>query len=169
MGAEHVESNHLAVGLRQIMQCGRDALMRVERVALEAHRRLLAPDLFGALMLAHELLGGQGALSLLPVVGDPPRQDRVQPRAKLPDRATVERRRDRALQRLAGHLLDVGFRQLEPRTIDQVVPVAEGQHADGRLHGVVAARLAGGADVDDEVVIAEGLQLMLGELSESGQ
>jgi hypothetical protein len=33
----------------------------------------------------------------------------------------------------------------------------------------VAARIAGGADVEDEVVIAEELQLMLRELFEVGQ
>ena len=120
-------------------------------------------------MLGGELLGLWLALARLQVIGDPPREDRVQPRPELADRPAVEGRRERAEDRLRGHVLHVGRGQLHPGTGHEDIPVTEHQDPDGGLHGIVGSGLAGRAQVVHELLIAQLVQLMLGKFLESGQ
>ena len=95
------------------------------------------------------------------VVGDSPVDDRVQPADELAHSGAVERRLERAGHSVHRNVLDVGRRDLDPDSPHHVVEVAIDENAQGRPRTVRLAGVVRLADIGDERIGIEAVELVL--------
>ena len=160
---EHVELDDVVMRLAEVADAFVDHGLDDDGAGLVGGRGLVAPDVVLTLVLGGEEADVGIVLRRAMEVGDPPADDHVQPGHELADGAPVERRLDRRRHHEHRDVLRVLGRDLEPDSADDVVEVAEAEDRQRGARSVGTPGVCCLADVRDELIGTELVQLTLAQ------